>query len=150
MHKSNLRGFCRMKIRFLVVTICGVLSLMGMGLAQKQAPKKPSTKPPVKQSCGDLMTQSEMNRCAQDEYKKADAELNNTYQQVMAKLRPEHKPKLKAAQLAWIQFRDAHCDCEAFTFDGGSMQPLIKYTCLDTETQHRTKQLKSLAEDVSR
>ncbi len=96
------------------------------------------------------MTQHEMNRCAQDEYRKADTELNKIYQQTMTKLTAGHKPKLKSAQLAWIKFRDAHCDCDAFTFDGGSMQPLIKYTCLDQETKHRTQQLKSLAEDVSR
>lgn len=68
----------------------------------------------------------------------------------MAKLSSEHKQKLKAAQLAWIQFRDAHCDCQAFTFDGGTMQPLIKFSCLESETNARIKQLKLLAEDASR
>lgn len=96
------------------------------------------------------MSQNEMNRCAQDEYKKADVELNKVYQQTMAKLSPEHRQKLKTAQLAWIPFRDAHCDCDAFIFDGGSMQPLIQFTCLESETRNRIKQLKSLAGDVNR
>ncbi|MGE0884849.1 MAG: lysozyme inhibitor LprI family protein [Blastocatellales bacterium] len=132
-----------MKISMLFVFVTLAL-LLPIGAP---AQKKLSQHKPV---CGDLMTQGEMNRCAQDEYRKADAELNKVYQQVMAKLTPEHKAKLKTAQLAWIQFRDAHCECEAFTFDGGSMQPLIRFTCLDSETQHRINQLKSLAEDVSR
>ena len=36
-----------------------------------------------KQPCSGLTAQSEMNRCAQDEYQKVDAELNRVYQQVM-------------------------------------------------------------------
>jgi uncharacterized protein YecT (DUF1311 family) len=132
-----------MRTRSLFVFILLALLLPAGAPAQKKQPQG-------KTACGDSMTQQEMNRCAQDEYRKADAELNKVYQQTMAKLSPEHKAKLKAAQLAWIQFRDAHCECEAFTFDGGSMQPLIKFTCLDSETQRRVQQLKSLAEDVSR
>lgn len=132
-----------MKLRILFAFVLLALCLPAGAPAQKKQPQR-------KTVCGDLMTQQEMNRCAGDEYRKADAELNKVYQQTMAKLTPEHKPKLKAAQLVWIQFRDAHCDCEAFTFDGGSMQPLIKFTCLESETQHRIQQLKSLAEDVSR
>lgn len=132
-----------MKTRTLIAIGILVLFLQS-GISAQKKPR--STKP----ACGDLMTQGEMNRCAEDDYKKADAELNKVYQQTMAKLSVEHKLKLKAAQQAWIQFRDAHCECDAFTFDGGTMQPLIKYTCLEEETRHRIKQLKSLAEDVSR
>lgn len=135
----------KMNVGKLITVLPFALLLLATAIAQK-----PAAKPTKKVACGDLMTQNEMNRCAQDEYKKADVELNKVYQQVMAKLTPEHKAKLKTAQLAWIQFRDAHCDCNSFTFDGGSMQPLIRFTCLDSETQHRIKQLKSLAEDVSR
>jgi uncharacterized protein YecT (DUF1311 family) len=134
-----------MKVGKLIGVLLLSILLLAIAVAQK-----PTAKSAKKVACGDLMTQGEMNRCAGDEYRKADAELNKVYQQTMAKLGPEHKQKLKIAQLTWIQFRDAHCDCEAFTFDGGSMQPLIKFTCLEVETQRRTKQLKSLAEDASR
>lgn len=127
------------------------LVLLTGAASQKSSGRKAKTAQPSKKSaCADLMTQGAMNRCAEDEYRKADAELNRIYPQVMAKLSSEHKQKLKAAQLAWIQFRDAHCDCQAFTFDGGTMQPLIKFSCLESETNARIKQLKLLAEDASR
>ena len=137
-----------MKANSLLMILGLSFVLVPIGWAQKPAakPAKPAKRP----ACGDLMTQQGMNRCAQDEYEKADAELNRVYQQVMAKLPTDHGQKLKTAQLAWIQFRDAVCDCKAFTFDGGSLQPLTNFTCLSSETQYRIKQLKSLAEDVSR
>ena len=119
-------------------------------VAQRPATKKSQPVRPAKNpACADLVTQSGMNRCAIYKYQKADEELNNIYPQTMGKVPSEHQQKLKVAQLAWIQFRDAHCDCEAFTYEGGSIQPLIKYSCLETETRSRIKQLKSLAEDVS-
>lgn len=128
------------------------VAILAIGGAGQKAPAKKPSPPSTagKQGCADLLTQHEMNRCAQEEYKKADAALNRAYQQAMAKLSPEHKSKLKTAQLAWIKFRDAHCDCEAFTFDGGSMEPLIKFTCLDSVTKQRTQQIKSLASDAGR
>lgn len=143
-----------MKVKSLLVAGT-LLMLWPAGIsAQTPAPRPVAKKPGPAQAarkpaCSNLVTQADMNRCAVEEYKKSDAELNKVYQQTMAKLSDEHQQKLKTAQLAWIQFRDAHCDCEAFTYEGGSIQPLIKYTCLDSETKTRTKQLKSLAEDVS-
>lgn len=118
--------------------------------AQKPAAKKKSqpARSAKNPACADLETQSGMNRCALSKYQKADEELNKVYPQTMEKLSPEHKQKLKTAQLAWIQFRDAHCDCEIFFYEGGTIQPLIKYSCLETETKSRIKQLKSLAEAV--
>lgn len=103
-----------------------------------------------KQPCADLMSQHEMNRCAADEHKKADAELNKVYQQLLPKLEGEQKEKLKVAQRAWLTFRDAHCEYEAFAFDGGSMQPLIRFSCLEAVTRERTKQLRGALQEVGK
>ncbi len=118
-------------------------------IAQKQPARKPLTQG-KKQPCAKPMTQSELNRCAEDEYKKADAELNQVYQQLTAKLEPDHLERLRIAQRAWITFRDAHCDYEAFAFTGGSIQPLIHFTCLDATTRERTKHLRASLKEVSR
>ncbi len=140
-----------MKMKYLLAGMLLAAILVIGGAGQKAPTKKPSQVSTAgKKGCADMLTQHDMNRCAQEEYKKADAELNKFYLQAIAKLSPEHKPKLKTAQLAWIQFRDAHCDCEAFTFDGGSMEPLIKFSCLASVTKHRTQQIKSLADDAAR
>ena len=136
----------RTKLIFLATAV--VLLIASNTLAQKPMAKtaKPAAKKPAE--CADLQTQSGMNRCAFYKYQKADEALNKAYQETMNLYQPDHKAKLKAAQLAWIQFRDAHCDCEAFTYEGGTIQPLIKYSCLETITNARIKQLKALANDV--
>lgn len=126
-------------------SLCALLCVGGAaGLAQKPAA------PAKKQPCADAQNQQEMNRCAADEYKKADAELNRVYQQLLPKLEAAHKEKLKVAQRAWLGFRDAHCDYEAFIFDGGTMQPLIQYSCLETVTRERTKQLRASLQENSK
>jgi uncharacterized protein YecT (DUF1311 family) len=130
---------------FFFLVLCAFVVLSGSAAAaQKQPAKKPSAQ--KKQPCANAVTQAEMNRCAFDEYQKADAELNRIYPQVMSKLGAEHKEKLKAAQIAWIKFRDAHCECEAAVVEGGSMEPLLRATCLEQTTRDRTKQLLKLAE----
>lgn len=93
--------------------------------------------------CGDLVTQAQINQCAFDMYDEADALLNQTYKQVMAKLNPSRQTALKNAQRAWIKYRDSHCESEASVVEGGSMYPTIQYSCMTTETKKRTDQLNS-------
>ncbi len=130
-----------MKKIFTLVALFGCLSWQV--IAQKAPAKKPASKPP----CADPQDQSTMNRCAYEDFQKADAELNKTYQQLLPKLEAAHTEKLKLAQRAWIAFRDAHCECEAFAFDGGSMQPLIRSSCLAQVTRDRTKQLQAILKE---
>lgn len=131
-----------MKKMIAILLVCCVCALIAFA-------QKPATQT-KKQPCADLMAQNDMNRCAADEYKKADAELNKVYQQLVPKLEGEHKEKLKVAQRAWVAFRDAHCEYEAFAFDGGSMQPLIRYSCLEAVTRERTKQLRGALQEVGK
>jgi uncharacterized protein YecT (DUF1311 family) len=94
--------------------------------------------------CANAQTQIELNECAKKEYDAADAELNMVYKEVMADLSPEMQGKLKAAQRAWIVYRDAHCDCAAFEYSGGSIYPLIYYNCLRDNTISRTQEIRQL------
>ena len=56
------------------------------------------------------MAQSEMNRCADLDTREADADLKRVYQELLAKLKNDDTAtnKLRAAQRAWLAFRDAH------------------------------------------
>lgn len=131
--------------------LLGLVLLTGSietAFAQKPAAK--TAVPAKKQPCEDAQNQQEMNRCAAEEYKKADAELNKAYQQLLPKLEAPHKEKLKVAQRAWVVFRDAHCDYEAFMFDGGTMQPLIQASCLEAVMRERTKQLRAALQEVGK
>jgi uncharacterized protein YecT (DUF1311 family) len=60
-------------------------------------------------------TQADMSACAAEELKRADAELNRVYQQLLQKRKsdPVATAKTREAQRAWVTFRDAHMQ-EAF------------------------------------
>jgi uncharacterized protein YecT (DUF1311 family) len=129
-----------------------LLVVLSCGSLFNAAAQKPAAKPAAqakKQPCADAQTQSEMNQCAYEEYKKADAELNKTYQQLLPKLEAARQERLKTAQRAWIAFRDADCEYEAAEYEGGSMQPLIRYSCLESATRNRTAQLRGFLKDLN-
>ncbi|MEA3187403.1 MAG: hypothetical protein QOD99_1233 [Chthoniobacter sp.] len=88
-------------------------------------------------------SQHEMNRQAEADFQKADAELNKVYHKIMAELDSEAQTKMKAAQRAWIVFRDAQAEYEADAdARGGSMYPQLYYgECADL-TRRRIKQLR--------
>src|SRR6266849_2849114 len=76
-------------------------------------------------------TQAEMNAQARADFARADADLNKTYQAVLAKLRDaESKQKLKEQQRAWLVFRDAEAAFAADQARGGSMAPTIRYATM--------------------
>ena len=64
-------------------------------------------------ACNDkAKTQTEMNACASEEAARADAELNEVYRKVLAQAgkQEEAVAKIKAAERAWIAYRDAYMD----------------------------------------
>jgi uncharacterized protein YecT (DUF1311 family) len=89
-------------------------------------------------------TQAAMNAQARAQFVKADAELNNTYETLLAKLPDvESREKLKQSQRAWLAFRDAEAAFAAGQARGGSMAPTIRHETMTELTQQRIKQLKS-------
>ena len=94
-------------------------------------------------------TQGEMNQEAFADYKKADQELNKVYPKVLAKLDAEGQEKLKAAQRAWVAFRDAQAALDADMARGGTMSPLLRATSLSATTQERTKQLRAFLKELN-
>ena len=96
--------------------------------------------------CKNAMSQSEMNICADQDYRAADAKLNAAYAKLMAVAGDEgFKAKLKIAQRAWISFRDSECTYETADNEGGSIHPLVYAGCLTRLTKERTKALNALA-----
>src|SRR4029077_637382 len=77
----------------------------------------------------------------------ADADLNRTYQAVLAKLRDaQSKQKLRETQRAWIASRDAEAARAAKEAEGGSMAPTLRYTTMTDLTQKRITELKAMLE----
>jgi uncharacterized protein YecT (DUF1311 family) len=107
-------------------------------------------------SCTDAVTQLDLTLCAERAWKLADEDLNLAYgfartlmQQIDADLPAQDRQaeaSLRAAQRAWITFRDAGCTSEGFRVRGGSMEPMVVYACRERVTRARTEDLQALAE----
>ena len=113
-----------------------------------------------KKPCDWARTQQELNECSGEQYRKADARLNALYSKLMGLLEKDlaeaqrkndadqknHDEtaiqKLKAAERAWIQYRDLHCDAARHQFAGGSMGPMVWADCMAETTEHRVVELK--------
>lgn len=102
-------------------------------------------------SCDDLsnLPQQGMNYCAGEIYRKVDRQLNDVWKYAYrgSKGSSGETPPLLAAQRAWIGYRDSQCEAESASFEGGSIQPFIRLTCLGRITRNRTEELRRFAED---
>ena len=102
--------------------------------------------------CIDPQSQMEMTYCAGVDYEKADADLNAIWPDIVAAARtndeyvadeardrgvPTTLEALRTAQRAWIKFRDAQCEYEAYEVFGGTMQPMVGSMCLARLTRER-------------
>ena len=100
-----------------------------------------------------------MNYCAYQAWQEADATLNAIWPDVRARMtamdadNSEYFPEqangaenLLKAQRAWIDYRDGHCEAEGAQFAGGSIRPLITYSCKAAMTRKRVEELRSLME----
>lgn len=108
----------------------------------------PAQKRPTQDPCANPRTQTAMNECADREYKAADLALNKIYKQLLSKLEGEQREGLKRVEQAWLKYRDANCDFEASFVEGGSMQPLVRSSCLADLTKKRTAELRRQLESL--
>lgn len=105
--------------------------------------------------CAQAEIQVELTYCAELEWLAADDELNVAYRSARETMRavdaglPEAErgaeAALKAAQIAWVTFRDNACAAEAYPAHGGSIAPMLIYLCRERLTRARTGDLRALA-----
>jgi uncharacterized protein YecT (DUF1311 family) len=113
-------------------------------IASNAAAQNPQTPDP----CANAQTTVEMQDCAGNDYKRADAELNAVYKQVMATLSDkEYQASLRSAQQAWLKYRDANCRFDAFENRGGTIYLVVYNSCLAAMTRGRTKELREEMEE---
>lgn len=111
--------------------------------------------------CIDPQSQMEMTYCAGVDYEKADADLNAIWPDIVASAKsndeyvadearnrgvPTTLEALRTAQRAWIKFRDAQCEYEAYEVFGGTMQPMVGSMCLARLTRERIAVLAQVLE----
>jgi uncharacterized protein YecT (DUF1311 family) len=117
---------------------CLLLILFLLSAAGAKAQKQRQTNP-----CENAPSQYEADECAHKEYVAADAELNKAYNRLASKLEDrEQRAQLKAAELAWIKYRDSNCDFEGSFYKGGTMRPMIESFCKTDMTRARTARLR--------
>jgi uncharacterized protein YecT (DUF1311 family) len=102
--------------------------------------------------CSDPQTQAAMNECAARDAQEADAELNFIYPKVLAHYQQmdrdsestEGAKRLRAAQRAWIAFRDAECAVAGYEALGGSMESMLVSGCIAELTKKRAAELRQM------
>jgi uncharacterized protein YecT (DUF1311 family) len=117
----------------LLAALCAAVTVVAGAKSQKQRETHP---------CEGNGSQAEASRCAYEEYKAADAELNKIYGRLAGVLDAEDKASLKESELAWIKYRDSACVFESSQYKGGTMRPMIESFCLARVTKARTAELK--------
>lgn len=85
--------------------------------------------------------ESELKVCAAAEIERRDATLNGLYQSLIGKVGAPRQPALRAAERAWVSFRDAECAFQMSAEAGGSNASLLASTCRLELTARRTEDL---------
>ena len=99
-------------------------------------------------TCAAATTQFDLNRCAGQAFRTADANLNRSYAAAMSRLSDTAKTRLRDAQRAWIAFRDKQCAFESNGADGGSVAPMAAANCATGLTDTRVKALAQIGQCV--
>jgi uncharacterized protein YecT (DUF1311 family) len=107
------------------------------------------------QTCNnEAQTQLDINHCGSLDFQSADKELNAVYTAVLEQHKTNTKflEKLKAAQRAWLKWRDAEMEAVYPEKDDpsyyGSSFPACWNTQLSNLTQERTRQLQKWLDGV--
>jgi uncharacterized protein YecT (DUF1311 family) len=158
---ASSAGTGRLAIGAIILLIAASLRLVA------QQPSKTTDADPQR-ACNDAKSQMELNQCAGEQYQKADTRLNLIYGNVVREMQKdladakEHKDtqqieyeetaieKLRAAEKAWIAYRDLHCEAAEYQYQGGSMRPMIWNFCMAQVILDRIGELKSAYEDGDR
>ena len=98
--------------------------------------------------CGDAMTTLAMQECLTEQHQMLDQELNDVYRDLMGELPRARREKLKAAQVAWLAFRDRAAEFQASASEGGSLSNLEYSVALVELTRDRVGQLRGHLEMV--
>ena len=92
---------------------------------------------------GHAQSQMELNQQAGTSLQDADRQLNAAYTKLRARLSPESRARLQAAEEAWIQFRDKECTFIGSPTIGGSIHGMIVAGCQARLTLVRVKDLET-------
>jgi uncharacterized protein YecT (DUF1311 family) len=96
--------------------------------------------------CSTSTGQQDMNACRADSFRRTDEAMSAAYKDVLTDIGPQAREALQAAQEAWLAYRKTTCSLEEMGSKGGSIQPLIYYSCMERITSERRDRLKAYYE----
>src|ERR1044072_9270961 len=132
-----------MRIAAVAATLALTLTVLpATAQDQTQVQKRYSAQFNACMDAPDIGSNASMLACLTPELERQDAALNRRYQEVMGGLTSAQKTKLRAAQRAWIAYRDAWCTAQEDT-DWGTMSRISQAYCELDETIERTMELES-------
>jgi uncharacterized protein YecT (DUF1311 family) len=94
--------------------------------------------------CPDDADPAQLNQCLERVFSRADAELNRQYQAALTAL-PSGAERIRAAQRAWLAYRDAHCATAVPAVASVETQNLEGVLCRTRLTEGRARELADLA-----
>src|SRR5205085_7185599 len=94
--------------------------------------------------CPDDAEQGVINRCLEGVFTRADAALNRQWQETLT-ARAASAEQLRAAQRAWLAYRDAHCASAVPPVASAEIQTSEQTLCRTRLTEARTHELADLA-----
>ena len=117
-----------------------VLASLAFAPALAAAPFAPS-----REDCGAQQNQTEMNACFGRDMNRADGALNAAYAKRIQGMRddPDGVKLLRAAERAWVDFRERNCVFRAHGEEGGSVYLTMVATCRIKMTEDRTKEIQA-------
>jgi uncharacterized protein YecT (DUF1311 family) len=93
-------------------------------------------------SCQNAGSEVDVTVCFSEAYNEADGELNRVYRQIMSVLNQREQSSLRAAQRAWLNYRDLACEAEAEPYRGRSGEGQARLACLEAATKARIEFVK--------
>jgi uncharacterized protein YecT (DUF1311 family) len=124
------------------LSVLAFVFIVGSAVAQDRA------------DCSEAISQLEMNKCAAKDFILADKELNRVYNAILLKESEDNGfiAKLRAAQRAWVAFRDAQLEAAFYCKEAsggwdpcfGSMASMSYSSLKAKMTRERIDQLKDM------
>lgn len=125
-----------------------ILGLVMASLSVRVAPAQAQSAP----DCAAATTTVDLVACAQRDFQTADTGLNAAYKRALDAVRGHDAPPpndakayetaLRAAQRAWVAYRDADCKgVVPFAWSGGQGAETEILGCLTAKTEARTREL---------
>jgi uncharacterized protein YecT (DUF1311 family) len=102
--------------------------------------------------CRNAMTQLDIDSCAAEQARAAEADMNRVAAQLMRELQARDRAtpgragqeRLRAAQRTWIDFREAQCRLAGLQAMDGSLEAALVTSCMRDMTERRANELRMM------